>query len=83
MAFGLWRFLCGCMVILFCSFGMLTPALAADDAPLLADSAEYAVMMAVLFPNVITSYSIHYTKLYDGATARPVPGHWAWNNGYR
>jgi len=51
MAFGLWRrFLCGCMVILFCSFGMLTPALAADDAPLLADSAEYAVLVAVLFP---------------------------------
>jgi len=51
MAYGLWRrFLCGCTVILLCSFGMLTPAAAADDAPLLADSAEYAVMVAVLFP---------------------------------
>ena len=52
------------------------PALHTEDAPLLGSSLAYSDLVTLragepAFDHVITSYSIHYTKLYDSLTVFP------------
>ena len=60
-----------CEVVGFRGGSALLMAFTALDGVGLGCRAEIAETQPVIYPHVITSYSIHYTKLYDAISRQP------------